>query len=88
MSVFGKVSKSVMLDPGISKEAKLVFSILSMYLDYNDRTKPVYPSIETIASLCPMSQTLVKKALKELVKKEIIRREPRYKKSALTYLLK
>lgn len=86
--VFGKVAISVFRDQEVSGMAKLVYGQLCTFAHFKDRTEPVWPSTETMATLCGISHTSVKKAYKELQEKGIIRREQRYRQSALTYILK
>jgi predicted transcriptional regulator len=88
MSAFIKVSTAVFDDKELSCHAIAVYVALCRFADASDRSKPVWPSTPTLSEKTRMSRTMVKKGLKELVNKQIIRRESRYKESSLTYILK
>lgn len=72
----------------LTPKAKLVYVLLWTYVDSRDLTKPIKTGVARIATETGFSMTTVKSALKELEKKNFIRRERRFNESALTFLLK
>lgn len=84
---FGQVSNTVIRDPNISLQQKAVYSYLASYA--NSVTNDTYVGINKLANECGISQSTIKRILRELEDNNIIRREPRGKGlTHLTILLK
>ena len=69
---FGIVSHTVITDPELSLRAKAVYSMLCIYAN---KQRTCYPSIATLADTGGVSYTTVKRAIRELKKKNYIKRE-------------
>jgi DNA-binding MarR family transcriptional regulator len=85
---FARILHSVIDNESLSCQARFVYVTLFRYVDNSNYSEPVKISTLKLSEKCQISQSAVKRALKELIDAEYIRRETRYKKSALTYILK
>lgn len=71
---FGIVSKEVLHDPELSLQAKGLYSLLCTYANQN---RTCYPSISTLADLSNKSRSTIDKLIKELKKKNYLKRDGR-----------
>lgn len=71
---FGIVSKEVLHDPELSLQAKGLYSLLCTYANKN---RTCYPSISTLADLSNKSRSTIDKLIKELKKKNYLKRDGR-----------
>ena len=81
---YGLVSNTVMRDPDVSLRAKGLYSYLATYADSNNE---LHVGIDKMAAENGMTQSSVKRFLKELKDKGIIRRIKRGKDTSYKTIL-
>lgn len=68
---FGIVNREVILSPDISIKAKALYSVLACYAN---KERTCFPSISTLSNDLNVSESTIKRLIKELKTKNLIKR--------------
>ena len=68
---FGIVSRDIITAPNTSMQAKALYSVLACYAN---KERSCFPSISTLADDLNVSQSTIKRLIKELKNKDYIKR--------------
>ncbi|MAO23958.1 MAG: hypothetical protein CMJ25_24680 [Phycisphaerae bacterium] len=68
---FGIVSREVILSPDLSIKAKALYSVLACYAN---KERTCFPSISTLSNDLNVSESTIKRLIKELKTKNLIKR--------------
>lgn len=74
---FGTVTGKVAFNPKVGPNAARIYLVLVMYRNREDNT--CFPSNETLQNMTGMSESTVKRGLRELVGLGVIERERRFR---------
>ena len=68
---YGIVSRNIILDPDIKPSAKALYAVLACY---SSKERTCYPSISTLSNDLNVSESTIKRLIKELKTKDLIKR--------------